>query len=62
MDGPRDFHTKWSKIERERQIPLYHLYVEPNYIGPLIYETEAMANRHRKQIYSYHRETVWGVG
>ena len=21
MDGPRDDHTKWSKSERERQIP-----------------------------------------
>jgi len=21
MDGPRDYHTKWCKSERERQIP-----------------------------------------
>ena len=21
MSGPRDYHTKWSKSERERQIP-----------------------------------------
>ena len=21
MDGPRDYHTNWSKSERERQIP-----------------------------------------
>ena len=21
MDGPRDYHTKWSKSERERQLP-----------------------------------------
>ena len=21
MDGPRDYYTKWSKSERERQIP-----------------------------------------
>ena len=21
MDGPRDYHTKWSKSERKRQIP-----------------------------------------
>ena len=21
MDGPRDYHTKWSKSERETQIP-----------------------------------------
>ena len=26
-EEPRDCHTKWSKSERERQIP-YHLYVE----------------------------------
>ena len=27
MDGPRDYHTKRSKLDRERQIS-YHLYVE----------------------------------
>ena len=21
IDGPRDYHTKWSKLKRERQIP-----------------------------------------
>ena len=21
MDGPRDYHTKWSKSDRERQMP-----------------------------------------
>ena len=26
MDGHRDYHTKWSKLERERQIP-YITYV-----------------------------------
>ena len=26
MDGPRDYHTKWSKSDREKQI--YHLYVK----------------------------------
>jgi len=25
MDGPRDYDTKWSKSERERQAPCYHL-------------------------------------
>ena len=42
MDGPRDYHTKWSKSERERQISYDITYVwnlkydtnEP------IYETE----------------------
>ena len=27
MDGPKDYHIKQSKLDRERQI-LYHLYVE----------------------------------
>ena len=42
MDGPRDYHTKWSKSERERQMPYDIIYMwnlkydtnEP------IYETE----------------------
>ena len=28
-DGPRDYHTKWSKSDRERQ--RYHPYVEANF-------------------------------
>ena len=27
MDGPRDYHTKWSKSERERQIPYDIAYI-----------------------------------
>ena len=27
MDGPRNYHTKWGKSDRERQI-IYHFYVE----------------------------------
>ena len=38
MDLPRDYHIKWNKLERERQILYgYHLYVDTN---ELIYETE----------------------
>ena len=28
MGGPRDYDTKWSKSDIERQIPWYHLYME----------------------------------
>ena len=28
MDGSRDYHTKWNKLDRERQIPWYYLYME----------------------------------
>ena len=42
VDGPRDYHTKWSKSERERQIPYdisytWNLKYDTN---ELIYETE----------------------
>ena len=29
VDGPRDYHTKWSKSDRERQTSWYRIYVEP---------------------------------
>ena len=43
MDGPRDYHTKWNKSERERQIPydiiyMWNLKYDTN---ELIYETES---------------------
>ena len=34
MDGPRDYHTKWSKSDRERQIPY-----DITYIWNLKYDT-----------------------
>ena len=42
MDGTRDYHTKWRKSERERQIPydityMWNLKYDTN---ELIYETE----------------------
>ena len=42
MDGPRDYHTKWGKSDRERQKPyettyMWNLKYDTN---ELIYETE----------------------
>ena len=42
MDGPRNYHTKWNKSERERQIPydityMWNLKYDTN---ELIYETK----------------------
>ena len=42
MDATRDYHTKWSKSERERQIPydityMWHLKYDTN---EPIYKTE----------------------
>ena len=39
MDGPRDYHTKWSKSDRERQIS-YHV----TYMWNLKYEMNKWAN------------------
>ena len=42
MDGPRDYHTKGSKSERERQISydITYMWNLKNDTNELIYETE----------------------
>ena len=42
MDGPNDYQTKWSRLERERQIS-YHLYAESKIWNKLTY----LQNRNR---------------
>ena len=56
MDEPRDYHTKWSKSDRERQISydvtyMWNLKYDTN---ELIYKIET-GSRHRKQTYGYER-------
>ena len=64
MDRPRDYHTKWSKSDSERQIP----YI--TYMWNLNIYTHSRMNllskkketpRHRKQTYGYQRGK-WGEG
>ena len=45
MDGPRDYHTKWSKSERERQI-LYDI----TYMGNLKYDTNELNLQNRNRL------------
>ena len=43
MDGPGDYHTKWSKSDKERQISYDSAYVQnlkKNDTNELIYKTE----------------------
>ena len=42
MDDPGDYHTKWSKSERERQIPynITYLWNLKYDINELVYKTE----------------------
>ena len=37
MDGPRDYHTKWNKSGRERQIPY-----DITYMWKLNYDTDEL--------------------
>ena len=44
MDGPRDYHTRWSKSGRERQISYditYMWNLKNNDINETIYKTES---------------------
>ena len=57
MDGPRDYHTKWSKSGRERQI-LYDI----TYMWNLkkkkqinLFTKQKQTHRHRRQTYGYQR-------
>ena len=43
MDGPRDYHTKWSKSDKERQISYditYMWNLKKHHTNELIYKTE----------------------
>ena len=55
MDGPRDYHTKWSKSDRKRQTlyDITYMWNLKTNTNELIYKTET--NKHRKQTYGYQR-------
>ena len=55
MDGPRVYHTKWSKSEKDRQIPY-----DVTYMWNLKYDTKELMCRNRltdirQQTHSYQR-------
>ena len=60
MDIPRDYHAKWSKSDRERQI-LYDITymwnLKKNDTNELITE-QKQTHRFRKQTYGYQRGKV----
>ena len=49
MDGPRDYHTKWNKSERERQIPydITYMWNLKYDINELIHKTEIHSQTYR---------------
>ena len=65
------FVETWMDLEifilnevRQKEKDKYHyiIYMWNQIIQVHLFMKQKQANRHRKQIYSYHRETVWGVG
>ena len=47
MDGPGDYHTKWNKSDRERQISYGIAYMQnlkKNDTNELIYKTETLTD------------------
>ena len=62
MGGPRDYHTKWSKSERERQIPynityMWNLKYDTN---KLIYETKTRLTDIENKLTVTKGERGWG--
>ena len=55
MDGLRDYHTKWSKSEVERQIPydITYMWILKFDTNEPIYKTET--HKHREQTCGYQR-------
>ena len=65
MDGPGDYHTKWSKSDRERQIShdiTYMWNLKRKMIQMNLFTKQKQTHRHRKQTYSYQRGKVGGGG
>ena len=57
MDGPRDYHSKWSMSDTERQIS-YHFYVESKEVIQMnLFMKQKETHRCRKQIYGYQMGT-----
>ena len=60
MDGHRDYHTKWSKSDRKRQISYEMTYMWNLKWCKRIYKTEIRLKDFENQIYGYQRETWRG--
>ena len=63
MDGPRDYHIKWSKSDRERQISydITHMWnLTFKKIQMNLFTKQKQTYRYRKQTYGYQRGKVVG--
>ena len=61
MDGPRDYHAKWSKLKKRKINTIwYHLQVESNIQWTYLWNKNRLTDRHRGQTCSCH--SGGGVG
>ena len=60
MDAIRDYHTKWSKSERERQIyAITHMW-NLNVAQINLSTKQKQTHRPREQTFVCHQEGIWG--
>ena len=64
MDGPGDYHTKWSKSDRERQSSQNIAYMRnlKKMIQMNLFTNQKHSHRLRDGIYGYHGGKVEGGG
>ena len=60
MDGPRDYHTKRSKLEKDNYHMISFIHGIYNLIQMNLFTKQKQTHRHRKQIYGFQRGK--GVG
>ena len=62
MDGLRDYHTKWSKSDRERQISydITYMWNLKEMIQMNLFTKQKQTHRHWKQTYGYQKGNVVG--
>ena len=64
MDGPRDYHTKWSKSDRERQISYDSTYMwnlKKKMIKMNLFKKQKQIHKYRKQTYGYQKGKGGGI-
>ena len=62
MEGPRDYHTKWSKLDRERQTYdiAYTWNLKKKRHSELISKIQRDSQTHKKQNSGYHKRKEGG--
>ena len=55
MDGPRDYHTKWSQAEKDKYYIISSLYVASEKNTNNLFTKQKQTHKHVKQTYGYQK-------